>query len=472
MEENSIFNLYKKEQEVFAQLKKEKPELFLSSKIPEKKILSQIGIKYEFPQRQRGYFRLYPQDFIVEEISESGEIFQIEPKETKIHPPKSSSGTIYATLVKVGISTFNAISQLASFLKIPVNRIGYAGLKDIKAITSQRIAIPNINLENFLRIKNSSFSNFFLTDFSFGKGTIAPGQLLGNRFTIFIRTEKEIEKKQISERIREIEEKGFLNFYGPQRFGTPRLLAHHFGKLILQERYKEAIFAFLFEPGLKGIPLINQIRKEAEKLAPNWQEIEEKFKKFPYTFREELRLLAFLKKNPSNFIGALIFLKDQITLWVYAYASYLFNLLLSSEKEIKLPPEIPLLLSDNPKDWEIYKFWLKEDQIENFQKAISPFRFILLKRRFVKTRVFPQKIQFKILPEGIILSFILEKGIYATTLLMNIFELETGEPIPEWVSFKEIDAKKELGIGSIKKIKEILGKKIFTFQVLSENMDF
>lgn len=469
MEKISNFDLYKKEREFFERYKKEKPELFLSPKIPEKEILSQIGIEYEFHKRQKGYLRLYPQDFIVEEVSENGEIVQVAPKETKIQVPESFPCTLYANLVKVGISTSSAISQLATFLKISTNKIGYAGLKDIKAITSQRIAISNINLDTFSNIKKFSSPNFFLTDFSFGKGTIALGQLFGNKFTIFIRTEKEIEKEQISEKIKEIEEKGFLNFYGPQRFGTPRLLAHYFGKLILQEKYKEAILSFLFEPGLKTIPLISQIRKEAEKLAPNWQEIEENFKKFPYTFREELKLLTFLKKNPSYFIGALNFLRDQTTIWIYAYASYLFNLLLSLEKEIELPEKIPLLLSDNPKDWEIYKFWLKEDQIENFQKAISPFRFIVLKRRLVKTRIFPQKIQFKILPEGVILSFVLEKGAYATTFLMNIFELETGELIPEWVSLKEIDIKKELGIGSIEKVKEILGKDIFILQKLTED---
>jgi tRNA pseudouridine13 synthase len=464
MEEEFLFDLFKKEREVFEEYKKINPQLFISPKISEKEILSSIGIELDFPPRPKGYLRLYPQDFIVEEVSIDGEISEIEPRENKEPLPQFSPFTIYADLVKVGISTSQAIFSLAKSLNIKPDKIGYGGFKDINAITSQRVSFPRADFQILENIKKVSFPNFFLTNFSFGKGTISPGKIFGNRFTIFVRTKEKLKEELIAKKIDEIKEKGFLNFYGPQRFGTPRLLSHHFGKLILQGKYKEAVLDFLFRPGLKGLPLINNWREEGKKLSPNWEKVEEHFKRFPYTFREELRLLSYLKNQPSDWVGALIFLKDQTTLWVYAYASYVFNLLISLEKEIKLPEKIPLLLSDKKEDWEIYKFWLEKDGIKNFLKTLKPFRFIVLKRRLVKRRIFSQQIRFKILPEGLILSFILEKGAYATTFLMNLFEIETGEPIPEWVKTKEYDIKKELGIGSIEKVKEILGKEIFQIQ--------
>lgn len=463
MDGNSICNLYKKEREILENYRKMKPELFIFPKISEKEIFSSIGIQLHFPPRPKGYFRLSPQDFIVEEISTDGEISKIEIKENKISIP-SPPFTLYTNLIKVRVSTSEAIFNLARYLGIKPDKIGYGGLKDINAITSQKIAFPNIDSEILEKIKKFSHSNFFLSDFSFGKGSIAPGQILGNRFSIFIRTEKEINEIDFSEILEKIEKEGFLNFYQVQRFGTPRFLSHLLGKLILQGKYKEAIFNFLFNRGLKGTPFFQEIREAGERLSSDWEKIEKIWQEFPYTFRNELRLISYLKENPRNFIGALIFFKDQTTLWVYAYTSYLFNLLLSLNEKIELPEEIPLLLSDDSKDWKIYDFWIKKNGIESFQNAISPFRFIIPKRRFVKTRIYPKSILFEILPEGVILSFVLEKGAYATTFLMNIFEIETGEPIPEWVNTAEFDIKKELKIGSIEKVKEILGQDIFILQ--------
>lgn len=463
MEKPSLHLLFKREREVFEKYKKLKPQLFIPFKVSEKELFSWIGIKINFPYRPIGYFRLYFQDFIVEEILDNGEISEVLLKENKILLP-SPPFTLYANLIKVGISTTEAIFHLAKYLNLNPNKIHYAGIKDVFALTSQKIALPNIDAEIFEKIKKFSSPNFLLTNFSFGKGTIQPGQLFGNRFTIFIRTKEKIDEKWISQKLEEIEKEGFLNFYQVQRFGTPRFLSHILGKLILQGRYKEAIFTFLFEPGLKGIPFIKRIRERAKKLAPNWKEVEKLFQKFPYTFRNELRLLSYLKKHPRDFIGALVFFKDQTTLWIYAYSSYLFNLFLSFTKKTELPENIPLFLSSNPKDWEIYKPWLKRDKIENFPNSIKPFRFIILKERLIKTKVFPQKVKYKILPEGVIFSFVLEKGVYATTFLTNFFEIETGEPIPDWVKIKEYDLKKELKMGSIQKIKEILGQDIFSLQ--------
>ncbi len=461
MKKISLRKLFEKEREVFESYKETNPELFISPEIPEKELLSHIGVNIPFKQRLEGYIRLYFYDFIVEELSLDKELSEIEPKEDKkILAPPLSRFSLYTNLIKVGISTSDAIFSLSEKLNIGSEKIGYAGLKDVKALTSQRIVFPNIDLETFKRIKGLSFPNFFLTNFSFGKGSIQPGQMYGNRFTIFIRTRGKANKNIVLQNLKRIEKEGFLNFYHFQRFGTPRLLSHILGKLIFQGKYEEAVFSFLFDKGVKGIPLITELRKEAES-SRNWREVERIFKEFPYTFRNELRLVSYLKKHPGDFTGALIFIKDQTALWIYAYTSYLANLLLSLDEKMGLPKKIPLLLSNDLKDREVYRFWIEKDKIENFPENIKPFRFIVFKKRFIKSRVFPQKIQYKILPEGIILSFILEKGSYATTFLMNLFEIKTGLPLPEWVDLKKYDIKKELGIGSVEEVKKILGEEIF-----------
>jgi len=50
---------------------------------------------------------------------------------------------VECTLVKKNISTFSAVLNLANFLNIPAEEIGYAGLKDTFGITVQRISIPS-----------------------------------------------------------------------------------------------------------------------------------------------------------------------------------------------------------------------------------------------------------------------------------------------------------------------------------------
>lgn len=462
MNDGSVYNLFRKENEIFENYKKKSPELFKAKVIPEKELLARIGINYPFTIRPKGYLRLFPQDFIVEELSENNELSEIEPKETHTSP-QTVPFTIFANLVKVGISTAETILYLSRYLETRPEKIHTSGLKDIKAVTSQKIAFPNVDDRTLERIKDLFNPNFFLTNFSFGKGTIVPGQLSGNRFTIFIRTGKELEKQLFLENLEMIRNKGFLNFYHTQRFGTPRFLSHILGRLIAEGNYQKAITTFLFEPGLKGIPLIDNIRMEAKKFFPNWKRVEKPFQELPYTFRNELRLISYLKQNPNNLIGALFFIKDQTTIWVYAFSSYLFNLLISLDGELKLPEKIPLFLSNDLRDLQIYKL-LSGEETGNFQNNLKPFPFIVLKRRFIKTRVYPQKILFKVLPEGLILSFILEKGAYATNFLMNLFEIETGEPIPDWVKSKEYDIKRELKTGSIEKVKEILGEEIFDFQ--------
>ena len=144
-----------KEQKVFEHYRKNNPDVLIVPSLSEKEVFSQIGINTSFSFRTQGYIRFHLQDFIVEEVSENGEVFEIKPKENFVSP-LFLPFTLYANLVKTGISTTDALSFIANYLKIKPNKIGYAGLKDVKAVTSQRIAFPNINLEIFERIKEIS----------------------------------------------------------------------------------------------------------------------------------------------------------------------------------------------------------------------------------------------------------------------------------------------------------------------------
>jgi TruD family tRNA pseudouridine synthase len=452
--EHSSFQLFKKQSDYLKILSKERPDLFISeNKFDEKEALSEIGVVLP-ADRKKGFLQLYPQDFIVEEVKTDGSISEIEPKKTVL-PETGPKPTLYADLIKVGISSLEAIDRLAKKLNIDPKRIGYAGIKDAVALTSQRIALPGFLYED---IQHLNFEGFFLTNFSYGKGTIAKGELEGNRFSIFVRTEGLYDPNILKEKLLQLKKKGFLNYYHFQRFGGARLSSHIFGRLILKGEYEEAIKQVLTYSNKFENKINKGLKLKVTTNYGNWEMMKKTFELMPYTFQNQIKIIQYLIENPGNFIGALIHIKEQTTLWIYAYASILFNRCLS---ENNCPDKLPLLLTNDPSEIAIYRPWLKEDGISSFQ-SLKPFKFIQLKPRFAPTRIFPEKIIFNSDAEGVAISFILDKGAYATTFLNNIFELWHGLPIPQWVKKTEQDTKKILNLGSNAAAKNILEKYIFS----------
>ncbi|NOQ68476.1 hypothetical protein GQ568_03480, partial [Patescibacteria group bacterium] len=94
-----------KEQKVFKWYQDNKSEVLIPSVITENEIFSRIGIAIPEKFRPHGYLRFYPEDFIVEEVSQEKEISEIEPKEKEIHPDYPFC--LGCNLVKIGISTFD-----------------------------------------------------------------------------------------------------------------------------------------------------------------------------------------------------------------------------------------------------------------------------------------------------------------------------------------------------------------------------
>lgn len=449
---------WEKQKNILEYYKKNNPSLIIrKEKTSEEEMFNEIGI-YNIPKNKlKGYFRLYPQDFIVEEITADGVVIKINQFNNNYEAIQSEGNqTLYANLIKIGIPTNTAINRISKELDIKLNKIGYSGLKDADAITSQLISFPGINIP-IEEIKNKTIPNIYLTDFYFSKGSLNPGDLQSNIFTITIRTNKSFNKEEFAAKIETIRKYGVLNYFQSQRFGGLRLLSHKLGKLLMQGNYELALKFFLFKTNKDDIPLVVNLRKEAEKLFSDWLKMKEVYEKFPYTFFNELRVVNYLIKNPLNYIGALIEIQDQTQLWAYAYSSLLFNKYLSeySRENGCVKEKFSTLLSNNCEDYKIYSKFLAEDNIKDFIKNLRPFKFIQLKKRLVDGRIFPQNINYKFFYGGVVLNFILPKGSYATTMLANLFELEQGLPIPEWVEKGEIDPKEILGQGSIKKLKEI-----------------
>jgi len=114
------------------------------------------------------------------------------------------------------LSTWDLIKHISTKLDIDEHKIGYAGLKDKNATTTQFISIPLIK-EKYLKhfnTKNVKILNIFRDN-----KKINIGDLKGNKFKI---TLKDIDEKDIFiiyQILSQIQKHGMPNYFGYQRFG-------------------------------------------------------------------------------------------------------------------------------------------------------------------------------------------------------------------------------------------------------------
>nr|XP_031318589.1 pseudouridylate synthase 7 homolog-like protein isoform X1 [Camelus dromedarius] len=133
------------------------------------------------------------------------------------------------TLRKENLEMFEAVGFLAIKLGVIPSDFSYAGLKDKKAITYQAMVVRKVtperlkNIEKEIEKKRMSVFNIRSVDDS-----LRLGQLKGNHFDIVIRNlRNQINdsanlRERILEAIENVKSKGFVNYYGPQRFGMGR----------------------------------------------------------------------------------------------------------------------------------------------------------------------------------------------------------------------------------------------------------
>ena len=142
-------------------------------------------------------------DFIVEEI----------PNRTF----NGKGNTLILKIQKEYLSTWELIGEIADILDIDEHKIGYAGLKDKNATTTQFISIPLMK-ERFLERLHGK-KNMKLLDVFQGSSPLNIGDLMGNRFTI---TLKDVALESVSDIyaiLAKIQKHGLPNYFGYQRFG-------------------------------------------------------------------------------------------------------------------------------------------------------------------------------------------------------------------------------------------------------------
>ena len=117
---------------------------------------------------------------------------------------------------KTEMTTWDMIAAFAAFLNINAEKIGYAGLKDKHATTTQYISIEARYEKELKKFKHSQIKIMAWTRHTH---SIRMGDLLGNRFKINLFEVTQIQAGQIEKLARKSEKLGLPNYFGYQRFG-------------------------------------------------------------------------------------------------------------------------------------------------------------------------------------------------------------------------------------------------------------
>jgi tRNA pseudouridine13 synthase len=332
-----------------------------------------------------GKIKTFPDDFIVEEVWKD-RICQIKHSirdslnDKILIRMQRKKEYLHFTLVKRDWETIRAINCIRKKIRTSIKRFGISGMKDKRAYTAQRVSLWRGEWKKMFHLK---LQDIKLKDFNYSNDRITLGNATGNQFTITIRDipKSRDEILDILCRFNKlITNRGIPNYFGPQRFGGHNA---DIGAAIIDGELKKGTELILnkIKPFLKSGDL----------------------KRIPKVFWYEKRMLNYLKKYPRDYAGTLRKIPKRILrLYTHSYQSHIFNEKLKKFL-IEGDPPISIIMPgfDVPKMPELKTFPIERKSF----LITGDFKTIKVK-------------------DGLaILSFTLNRGEYASTLLANLLDI-------------------------------------------------
>ncbi len=270
-------------------------------------------------------------DFIVQEVGLDGKVCEAKAftdtgkheleKAWPENEDPSGKEQLHVTLEKFNMDTNFAIQRLTRGLGTSRKRVGYAGMKDKRAITCQRISIWKPDMERLKRIESRYLD---LREAEWSNDRIELGDLRGNDFNITVRDlagPQEALEATIAECFRQMRD-GIPNFFGEQRFGGIRQISHLVGREFVKGSIEKGVMLYLTAVYDGEEADVKQARLN---LAAS-MDFSKASNEFPIKYRYERAIIHHLCKYPKDFVGAFKQLPRALTyLFTHAYQSHLFN---------------------------------------------------------------------------------------------------------------------------------------------------
>ena len=246
-----------------------------------------------------------PDDFEVEELSD--------------FPLRGGSYAVYL-LTKKSLGTPEAITAVAGRWTIPRRAISYGGMKDKHAITRQWVTIhrgPRHDLKQ---------EHFALTYQGQADRAFGPHDIRANRFHIVMRNLTAEPAERIVALRDTLARDGVPNYFDDQRFGSLGASGEFIAKPWCLGDYERALWLALAEHNPHDRP---GDRAEKETIRELWGKWIECKAALPKSSRRSI--VTYLCDHPLRFREALALMRqDMRSLWLAAFQSDLWNLILSS----------------------------------------------------------------------------------------------------------------------------------------------
>lgn len=227
---------------------------------------------------------------------------------------------VHFLLYKENMETSEAASRLASRIGMHPSNVNYCGTKDKRAKTTQKFCIKRRLPSHILTAAQKSYVR--IGNFTFSNDVLKLGDLNGNRFRIALRhisgDEEEIQKA-----LENLRDKGFINYFGLQRFGNHAdIPTYEIGVALLKADYK-TVAELILKPRLNDLPFMDEVRKKWWK-ERNSAAAAAMF--IPNEFIEKKLLDGLAKYGENDFAAALRKIpRNMLLLYPHSFQSFVFN---------------------------------------------------------------------------------------------------------------------------------------------------
>lgn len=252
---------------------------------------------------------------------------------------------LHFTAYKENNDTMELAAFISRQLKVHKNDIKYSGTKDRRAATTQRMSVFRKTPQDLAFISRSFHNNTRLGDYKYENQHLTLNDAEGNAFTITLRdchfgNDHQLEEKYrlllaegvLNKAVKILKERGFINYFGLQRFGSFKVGSHEVGMMLLRGEYERAVRALL-DYSLEALHGNDSVGRDdiarAKAIRRFWNgQGSAALRDIPRRFQAEYNIVQHLSHKGQNrdYVGAIMSIASKLRdFYLHAYQSLVWN---------------------------------------------------------------------------------------------------------------------------------------------------